>query len=162
MGTGPSSAFFQMGFDAAAGDGLVIEPYPEVEQPDRDAEGQSIDLLYRKKRTYAIGHGCAADWGAGTEESVAWVRAEPLPAYEVVSLTPNVYLRDGAGARVAVTVSMEELANETAVGRDQVETVLRRASTRSGSQPATRRSLTCRPAFKPPPTSTWSVAAKPH
>ena len=124
-GTGPSSALFQMGFDAAAGDGLVIEPYPEVEQPDRDEEGQSIDLLYRKKRTYAIGHGCAADWGAGTEESVPWVRAEPLPAYEVVSLTPNVYLTDGAGNRVAVTVSMEELANETAVGRDQVETVLR-------------------------------------
>lgn len=123
-GTGPSSALFQMGFDAAAGDGLVIEPYPEVEQPDRDEEGQSIDLLYRKKRTYAIGHGCAADWGSGAEESTPWVRAEPLPAYEVVSLTPNVYLTDGAGKRVAVTVSMEELASETSVGRDQVETVL--------------------------------------
>ena len=124
-GTGPSSALFQMGFDAAADEGLVIEPYPEVEQPDRDEEGQSIDLLYRKKRTYAIGHGCAANWGTGTEESVPWVRAEPLPAYEVVSLTPNVYLADGAGKRVAVTVSMEELAGETSVGRDQVEAVLR-------------------------------------
>ena len=109
-GTGPGSALFQMGFDAAGGDGLVIEPYPEVEQPDRDEEEQSIDLLYRKKRTYAIGHGCAADWGTGAEGLAPWVRAEPLPAYEVVSLTPNVYLTDGAGKRVAVTVSMEELA----------------------------------------------------
>lgn len=124
-GTGPSSAFFQMGFDAAAAGGLVIEPYPEVEQPGRDEEEQSIDLLYRKKRTYAIGHGCAAEWGAGTEESVPWVRAEPLPAYEVVSLTPNVYLTDEAGNRTPVTVSMKELSRESQAGRDQVEIVLR-------------------------------------
>lgn len=124
-GTGPSSAFFQMGFDAAAADGLAIEPYPEVEQPDRDKEEQSIDLLYRKKRTYAVGHGCAADWGTGTEESVPWVRAEPMPAYEVVSLTPNVYQTDDAGNRTSVIVSMEELSKGSQAGRDQVETVLR-------------------------------------
>jgi len=124
IGTGPSSAFFQMGFDAAT-DGLIIEPYPEIEQPNRDEEEQSIDLLYRNKRTYAIGHGCAAEWGAGTDESVPWVRAEPLPAYEVVSLTPNVYQIDGSGHRTPVIVSMEELSKETPEGRDQVETVLR-------------------------------------
>ena len=53
-------------------------PYPEAEQSDRDEEEQSIDLLYRKRRTFAIGHGCAADWGKphdGTEGiAVDWVR----------------------------------------------------------------------------------------
>lgn len=131
-GTGPSSAFFQMGFTVAA-DGLVIEPYPEAELPDRDDEEQSIDLLYRKKRTYAIGHGCAAEWTGGAESPVSLVRAEALPAFEVVSLTPNIYLTDedgnfclsSEGKRQTVTVSMKELAEGTVEGQTQVETVLR-------------------------------------
>ena len=123
-GTGPSSALFQMGFTATPAGGLRIEPYPEVDHPDRDDEEQSIDLLYRHKRTYAIGHGCAAEWGDGEEQSARWVRAEPLPAYEVVSLTPNVYV-DEEGARKAVVVSMAALAEGTDEGCEQVETVLR-------------------------------------
>ena len=133
MGTGPSSALFQMGFTVAASGGLVIEPYPEVEVPDRDQEEQSIDLLYRNKRTYAIGHGCAAEWEGGAGAPVPLVRAVALPAYEVVSLTPNIYLtnedgsfrQDADGQRQAVTVSMKELADGTADGQAQVETVLR-------------------------------------
>ena len=39
---------------------------PEVELPDRDEEERSLDLLYRNRRSYAIGHGCAAEWGAVT------------------------------------------------------------------------------------------------
>ena len=133
MGTGPSSALFQMGFTVTAKHGLEIEPYPEVELPDRDDEEQSIDLLYRHKRTYAIGHGCAANWDDGAKTAAAWVQAIALPAYEVVSLTPNIYLTnpdgtyavDAAGNRRAVTVSMQELANGSSEGREQVETVLR-------------------------------------
>ncbi|KAB7742939.1 helicase [Nostocoides sp. F2B08] len=133
MGTGPSSALFQMGFTVATAGGLVIEPYPEVELPDRDDEEQSIDLLYRNKRTYAIGHGCAAEWEGGAGSPVPLVRAVALPAYEVVSLTPNIYLTDengryrldSEGQRQAVTVSMKELADWTAEGQAQVETVLR-------------------------------------
>lgn len=133
MGTGPSSAFFQMGFTVATAGGLFIEPYPEVELPDRDDEEQSIDLLYRNKRTYAIGHGCAAEWEGCAGSPVPLVRAVALPAYEVVSLTPNIYLADedgsyrldSKGQRQAVTVSMKELADGTAEGHAQVETVLR-------------------------------------
>jgi len=131
-GTGPSSALFQMGFTVTA-ENLIIEPYPEVELPNRDDEEQSIDLLYRNKRTYAIGHGCAAEWGGGAESSVPFVRAVALPAYEVVSLTPNIYLTDekgnylldAEGRRQALTVSMRALADGTEEGKQQVETVLR-------------------------------------
>ena len=132
-GSGPSSALFQVGFTVSAENGLVIEPYPEVELPDRDDEEQSIDLLYRNKRTYAIGHGCAAEWDGSAGSLVPLVRAVALPAYEVVSLTPNIYLTDESGnyllnadgERQAVTVSMKELADGTAAGQAQVETVLR-------------------------------------
>lgn len=130
-GGGPSSALFQMGFTVTAVSGIVIEPYPEVELPDRDNEDQSIDLLYRNKRTYAIGHGCAADWKAA-DAVVPSVEAVALPAYEVASLTPNIYrtdgqsnyVLDGEGSRQPITVGMQELAGGTAEGARQVETVL--------------------------------------
>ena len=121
---GPSSVLFQMGFTMTAQKGLRIEAYPEVEQPNRDDEQQSIDLLYRNKRTFAIGHGCAAEWGDVDKEAAPWVRAEPLPAYEVVSLTPNVYETDESGNRVAIMVSMAALAGGSKEGREQVELVL--------------------------------------
>lgn len=123
MGSGPSSALFQMGFIAAATDGLTIEPYPEVEPLDSDEEERSIELLYRNGRTYAIGHGCAAEWSS-EGQTAAWVRAEPMPAYEVVSLTPDVYVRSADGSRERVTVSMEALASGSQDGGDQVERVL--------------------------------------
>lgn len=114
-------------------EGLTIEPYPEVELPDRGHEDQSIDLLYRNKRTYAIGHGCAAEWEGGVGSPVPFVAAVALPAYEVVSLTPNLYrvgerggyLLDEEGQRQAITVSMKELADGTDDGKRQVEIVLR-------------------------------------
>ena len=93
-GSGPSSALFQMGFTVRAGADLVIEPYPEVELPDQDHEEQSISLLYRHRRTYAIGHGCAAEWDGGAGSPVPFVKAVAMPAYEVVSLTPK-HLPDG-------------------------------------------------------------------
>lgn len=132
-GSGPSSALFQMGFTVTAAGGLTIEPYPEVELPDRGHEDQSIDLLYRNKRTYAIGHGCAAEWEGGVGSPVPFVAAVALPAYEVVSLTPNLYrvgerggyLLDEEGQRQAITVSMKELADGTDDGKRQVEIVLR-------------------------------------
>jgi len=132
-GTGPSSALFQMGFTVTAIDPLTFEPYPEVELPDRDEEDQSIELLYRDKRTYAIGHGCAAEWDGNTTGAVQFLNAVAMPSYEVVSLTPNIYrtdqqgnyLLDDCGHRQAVAVSMKELADGTEEGEQQIETVLR-------------------------------------
>lgn len=131
-GQGPDSAMFQMGFSVIPADGLVVEPYPEVEGIGLHEEEQSDDLLYRNKRTYAIGHGCAAEWDSNTRGVVSQLRAVAMPAYEVVSLTPNIYLKDQEGQflldrqgkRRVLTVSMRELADGTAEGREQVEKVL--------------------------------------
>lgn len=127
-GAGPGSAFFQVAFSATASEGLRIEPYPVVEQSGSDPEEESIALLYRHRRTFAIGHGCAATWedsvGEGGTPTVPFVKAEALPAYEVTSLTPDVYEEHSDGTRASVSVSMEELANRSAAGDAQVEKVL--------------------------------------
>lgn len=127
-GTGPGSAFFQVGFTTTAVGGTRIEPYPDVEQSDSDDEEDSIALLYRHQRTFAIGHGCAAKWDDPTGDddipAVPTVCADALPMHEVTSLTPDVYEEHADGSRTSVSVSMKELADASADGDAQVEKVL--------------------------------------
>lgn len=132
-GAGPASALFQVGFDVQASGDTRIEPYPDSEAPEMDNEEKSIELLYRNQRTYAIGHGCAADWNVIAQGAHAdIVTATALPAHEVTSLSPDVYLTDldgeyvldEAGARQPLAVSMRALADGRSEGAEQVEAVL--------------------------------------
>jgi hypothetical protein len=101
-----------------------------------DKEEESLALLYRRAKTFAVGHSCSADWESleGTWQrqftnnkgfgkmvpamesgNVAWVRAESLPAIEIPSTTPNVRRRDGS----VVEVDMAPLAG-LAPGNDGI------------------------------------------
>lgn len=87
-------------------DGQVVAsilPYPAPRRADE--EELSNELLYRSAPTFAIGHGCAADWSAadGLAHSVS---AECLPVYETPSITPDITRADGS----AIDVSMAGLA----------------------------------------------------
>ena len=133
IGSGSEKALFQMGFRVTAAAGSAIVPYPEFVLPDQDEEEQSLDLLYRNARTYAIGHGCAAEWDEPDKNfNVRFVEAVALPVYEVLSLSPSVYLRDSegnyvldeSGSRVQIEASMEELARDSEQGQAQVELVI--------------------------------------
>lgn len=111
-----------------------ICPYPGTatigtDNPLRlsDEEEASLALLYRKAKTFAVGHGCSANWESlegtwqnqltGNEipsemfstvgsEAVAWVSAESLPVIEIPSTTPNVTRKGGS----VVEVEMATLA----------------------------------------------------
>lgn len=81
-------------------------PYEEVQTHPDDAEEQSLALLYRFSRTFAVGHGCAADWVTSEPDTAQEVRAECLPFYEAPSITPDIL--DPSGT--TFTVSMPSLA----------------------------------------------------
>lgn len=96
---------FQSHFRAfvAGPDGRPIRcilPYPESrhanDELSRSLEEESLALLYRSVRTYAIGHGCAADWDDPVGDRVIWVSAEPFPIFEVPNITPNIRKLDGS------------------------------------------------------------------
>jgi hypothetical protein len=123
-GSGSAAALLQAGFEVRAQGGARIEPYPEDHAAGAsDDEEASIALLYRHKRTFAIGHGCAADWDEAADGAVASVRAEPLPAYEVSSLTPDVFEAVN-GQRRPVQVSMAALASGDPEGYRQLDKVI--------------------------------------
>jgi hypothetical protein len=67
-----------------------IIAYPEVREASVDPEEASLRLLYRDLETFGVGHGCAADWDPPVDGRVASVRAEPFPAIETPSITPDV------------------------------------------------------------------------
>lgn len=88
-----------------------------------DEEQQSLALLYRKAKTFAVGHGCAADWESVKGmwqsqllddnrksnpsqdeeiERVGWVSAESLPTVEIPSITPDVKREDGTTVEAAM------------------------------------------------------------
>ncbi|RME33860.1 MAG: helicase [Gammaproteobacteria bacterium] len=113
------SCLFQTHFTATVEtpDGNAhILPYPVTERTSADGkddeetrlareEEESLDLLYRNRCTWAVGHGCAANWlynwlhgkSAGFAKQVS---AEPLPVVEVPSITPDIRRPDGTDLRV--------------------------------------------------------------
>lgn len=77
----------------------AILPYPDPRSErllERDAEARSLDLMYRNAPTFAVGHGCAAQWSEPWgQQRCSAVRAAALPVFEVPSITPDVTLPDG-------------------------------------------------------------------
>lgn len=123
-GSGSDSSFFQVRFSVRAEGDVTFASYPEESRERRDIEEQSLDLLYRHRLTYAIGHGCAANWVEANDGTVTQIMADPMPAYEVPSLTPDIFVPSGTGRRQPVNVSMRDLALGNTNGVQQVEQIL--------------------------------------
>lgn len=88
-----------------------ILPYPEAEALE-SAEDDQFALLYRNCRTYAVGHGCAANWGEAIGGCVTEVLAEPIPFFETPSTTSEITYTDCDGKPVQVPeIEMNLLAD---------------------------------------------------
>lgn len=80
-----------------------------LEYPDRigmalDEEEQSLRLLFSHLKTFAVGHGCAANWNDGTGDTTFRIRTESLPAYEIRPIVPRQI--------ESLDLSMDELAGK--------------------------------------------------
>lgn len=105
---------------APAGSSGAILPYPTAEP--LDSEERSQELLYREKLTFAVGHGCAADWKRGTPTRAVSVSAECLPVFETPSTTADI--RSSGGQ--PLVASMRSLAGIPAgtSGFDELEAII--------------------------------------
>lgn len=67
-------------------DGGDFMPYPTADRTPLDSEDEEMTFLYRGYPTFAVGHGCAAQWDADGDGPPATVRTDFMP----VQVVPDV------------------------------------------------------------------------
>lgn len=85
---------FQCRFTVRVVNGVIGE-YPRAHRSNLHAEDDELALSYSQRRTFAVGHGCAAQWAAGSAQ-IGEIVAEPMPVQEVHGLTTEIELPDAA------------------------------------------------------------------
>ena len=94
---------FQTGIRVRCSSGVeAISSYPDLSIASGDGLSPSSDeminkLLYRQYKTFAIGHGCAADWNGVSPETVSEVWSDVMPSYEIPTISPDLYLKTENG-----------------------------------------------------------------
>lgn len=111
------SSIFQAGIRvSSASETAWIVPYPESENNLSEASQDILsdisvnNILYRHHQTYAIGHGCAADWVNPDNGAVTTIWSDVLPVYETPSTTAELEFTNENGQIDKLTVSMRKLA----------------------------------------------------
>ncbi len=67
----------------------MFAEYPRAGGTIESDEDLAIALLYRNRRVFAVGHGCAADWSGISGDRAAVVIAETLPCVAVPPIVPR-------------------------------------------------------------------------
>lgn len=68
-----------------------IGAYPSPNRYSWDTEEEDLALIYQNKKTYAIGHGCAAIWPITRQQRTAkYVETSFMPSYEVPPVTTEM------------------------------------------------------------------------
>ncbi len=111
-----SLCLFQAGIRVSGATGEPwIDAYPEnliadFKDDDPLADENVNRVLYRENRTFAIGHGCGADWISGRPQRVTKVWSDVLPVFETPATSADLQVKGAGGRPQPLRVSMRLLA----------------------------------------------------
>lgn len=80
--------FFQVSFSVNASEKCFCPYKLAASKTDQDDE-KSNQLLFRKKKTFAVGHGCSPAWADDDSELVNTITTEAIPSYQIKPIVPN-------------------------------------------------------------------------
>lgn len=80
--------FFQVSFSVSANEKCFYPYKAAASKTDKDDEKSNL-LLFRNKKTFAVGHGCSPSWNDHDIESTNSIITEAIPAYEIKPIVPN-------------------------------------------------------------------------
>jgi hypothetical protein len=83
--------FFQCEFQVRDKDGseCFLEYPRQLREYGESVDDAALDLLYRRTKVFAVGHGCAANWSDGGTHGATWIRTESLPVYDMAPILPS-------------------------------------------------------------------------
>jgi hypothetical protein len=92
-------------------------PYPDnslmTDVYDKPLSDERINsLLFRGDKTFAVGHGCAADWKSGRPLLVDSIWTDYIPVFETPSVGTDLLINSDQG-QLPLKVSMRDLAGLT-------------------------------------------------
>ena len=96
----------------------TVGDYPRVEYSLLDDEEQEIELQYKQRKIYAIGHGAAVDW-IEKDEGVTEIRSDFMPVVEVPQVTADVAGDDTKILQMAYLATCQESTADIVNGLDQ-------------------------------------------
>lgn len=99
-------SLYQVGIRVHAGGGVQMKPYPRSYSRSRGHEEEELDVIYRDRITYAVGHGSSVMWDLNPKGEVETVRTEYLPEKAVPDLSTVI------GGIDETTLGMQYLADE--------------------------------------------------
>ncbi len=89
----PADCLYQSGLECHVDKGS-FEEYPNAGRFRFDEEQEELELLYRKRVNWAVGHGCSCSWDKNSAVP-SWVKSASIPSAEVfgfsTSLDFNLY-----------------------------------------------------------------------
>ncbi|MGI6101759.1 MAG: helicase-related protein [Bacillota bacterium] len=111
--TSVDSAFFQVRIEVSPlGTGSKLLDYSRRDGVSGDEETQGLQLLYRKRNVYGVGHGCSVEWNReGTT-----IRTSVIPTYEVPQVMFDVPELSGCEE----ILSMRNLSDRTPLDKGRV------------------------------------------
>lgn len=80
--------FFQVSFSVGANEKCFCPYRAAASKTDKDDEKSNL-LLFREKKTFAVGHGCSPSWNDNDIEFTNSIITEAIPAYEIKPIVPN-------------------------------------------------------------------------
>ena len=80
--------FFQVSFSVNA-DEKCFSPYKLASSNTDKEDEKSNQLLFRKKKTFAVGHGCSPKWDDNETEETNLIITEAVPTYEIKPIVPR-------------------------------------------------------------------------
>lgn len=92
----PEDCLHQVGFTCKPVNSKILA-YPVMDRLTMDEEEEELAVLYRNRTTYAIGHGCAADWEIDLNGHVAHVKTEYMPCVTVPEITTEIKELNNSG-----------------------------------------------------------------
>lgn len=122
---GQQSTVFQAELKLSSVATSLFRAFPERPLVDStDDEMAELSLLFRKTRTFARGHGCAANWSEPDGNIVSKIWADVLPTYEASSPTPDIVIRKKDGSREKLSIDLKLLATADPTGDAQLQSLV--------------------------------------